>query len=96
MLARIFGRPWPEVDVLMVKTRTCPLCEKAGRILQRERRRLGLRLRVVDITDSDDLIETYGHEVPVVFVNDKKRFIGTVDPWLLRRTVEGIRAASRR
>jgi len=95
LLDRLRKRPWPRVDILLVKTRTCPLCEEALTELHRRRGRLGLTIRTHDITDEPALMEAYGHEVPVVFVAGRKRFFGAVDPVLLAREVAGARGSVR-
>jgi hypothetical protein len=91
LLVRLLKRPWPLVDVLVVKTRTCPLCDEAWRVLRERRRSLGLNLRAADISNRPSLLEAYGHEVPVVFVAGKRRFFGRVDPVLLAREVSAAR-----
>ncbi len=68
-----------------MKTRTCPLCEEAVSTLERERRRLPFGLIVRDITDDPSLMAKHRDEVPVVFVDGKKRFFGRVDMVLFRR-----------
>ncbi len=93
MLSRLLRLPWPPIDVLLVKTSHCPLCDKAHRYLLRSRRRLGLRIRVTDITGQEELLQRYGEEVPVVFINGKKRFMGRIDPVLLLRTVDAERSS---
>lgn len=77
-----------EATVLLLKTRTCPLCEEARHVLDKERARAGFRLEVRDITDDPELMARHGVEVPVVFVDGVKRFFGRVDPVLLRRLLE--------
>ena len=71
----------------VLKTRTCPLCDEALAQLRRKQRRLGLAIEVQDITDDAKLMELHGQEVPVVFIEGRRRFFGRVDPVLLRRTV---------
>lgn len=73
------------------KTKGCPLCRRAIAILKEHRRSLGLRIRVRDITHDEELLERHRIEIPVVFVAGKKRFMGRVDPALLRRAVEAFR-----
>jgi len=79
------------VDVLLLKTRTCPLCDDALLSLRRQGPALSLLLRVEDITDSPALMDAYGHQVPVVFVGGIKRFFGRVERGLLLREVEAAR-----
>lgn len=88
-------RPWPRVDVLLLKTRTCPLCDEALDLLRRRAGPLGLVVRVEDISDNAALMDTYGAEVPVVFVAGRKRFFGQVAPALLAREVDAARSARR-
>ncbi len=52
------------------------------------RKRVPFELELVDITDDAERLSLYGNEVPVVFVNGRKRFFGKVDPVLFRREVE--------
>ncbi len=83
------------MDVVVFKTRTCTLCEKALLVLARRRRRFGLAIRVVPIDDRPDLLRLFATEVPVVFVAGRKRFMGRVDPGLLAREVEAARRSHR-
>lgn len=83
------------MDVLLLKTRTCPLCDEALAILTSRRRPLGVDLRTEDITDRQELVAAYGREVPVVFVAGRKRFFGHIDPVLLAREVEAARTIAR-
>ena len=77
----------PRHQVLIIKTRACPLCEEATAELRRHRRSLGLTIATADITDHPKMMEIYGNHVPVVFVDDTLRFRGHVNPVLLRRAV---------
>ena len=94
-LDRLRMRPWPRVDILLLKTRTCPLCDEALDLLRRRAGPLGLTLRVEDITDNARLMDAYGTEIPVVFVAGRKRFFGLVAPALLAREVDAARSAAR-
>jgi hypothetical protein len=93
VLDRLLRRPWPPVDVLVVKTSTCCLCDTALALLERHGRRLGLRIRIADISGHARLLAAYGQEIPVVFIAGRKRFFGRVDPVLLAREVDGARRA---
>lgn len=77
--------------MLLLKTRTCPLCDDALHLLRRRSRKLGFRLRVLDISSRPELLAEFGLEVPVVFVAGRKRFFGRVDPALLAREVAAAR-----
>ena len=93
LLDRLRRRPWPRVDVLLLKTRTCPLCDEARDLLRRRAGPLGLSVRVEDITDNGALMEAYGTQVPVVFVAGRQRFFGHVAPALLAREANAARSA---
>ncbi|HYC77123.1 MAG TPA: glutaredoxin family protein [Planctomycetota bacterium] len=72
----------------MYRTRTCPLCDEALEILERARRRARFALDVHDVTDDPSKLAEHRLEVPVVFVDGRKRFMGRVDPVLLKRLLE--------
>ena len=67
----------------------CHLCEDAWTQLETARARYGFTLSKVDVDTDADLAARYGQEVPVVEVNGKVRFRGTVNPILLRRLLDG-------
>lgn len=95
LLDRLRMRPWPLVDVLLLKTRTCCLCDEALALLRRRAGTLGFLLRVEDITDRPSLMASYGTEVPVVFIAGRKRFFGRVEPALLSREIDAARSKHR-
>jgi glutaredoxin len=80
------GRKPPAV--LVLKTRTCPLCEEAVDLIRREKLRATFGLEIRDITDDAAAMRAHGLEVPVVFVDGVKRFFGRVDATLFRRLVD--------
>ena len=57
-------------------------------LLRAEGRRARFTLTVRDITNDPALLAEHGLEVPVVFIDGRKRFFGKVDPVLLRRALE--------
>jgi glutaredoxin len=75
--------------VLLYKKERCPLCDEALAVLQTEGRRSRFTLSVQDITYDAKLLAEHGLEVPVVFIDGKKRFFGHVDPVMFRRALEG-------
>jgi glutaredoxin len=77
------GRQPP--SVVLYKKDGCPLCDEALAVLGAEARGTGFRLEIRDITNDAALLAEFGNEVPVVFVDGRKRFFGHVDPVLLRR-----------
>jgi glutaredoxin len=67
-------------------TRTgCHLCDAAWQLLQDAQRKHRFSLEAVDIDTSPELIATHGQWVPVVTVNGKLRFRGSVNRVLLDR-----------
>lgn len=53
-------------SILLYTTAGCHLCEAAKTVLWPLLTEFGLRLKEVDIADSDDLIERYGVRIPVI------------------------------
>jgi glutaredoxin len=74
-------------EVVLYKKAACHLCDVALQILRAEARRTRFALTVHDITDDPVLLAEHGLEVPVVFIDGRKRFFGKVDPVLLRRAL---------
>jgi hypothetical protein len=74
--------------VLVYKKAGCHLCDVALDTLRAEGRRTRFTLTVQDITNDPALLAVHGLEVPVVFIDGRKRFFGKVDPVLLRRALE--------
>jgi hypothetical protein len=57
-------------------------------VLEEARRRHGFGLEAVDVDTSAELAAQYGECVPVVVVNDKVRFRGHVNRFLLQRLLD--------
>lgn len=74
-----------ERDVVLYTRADCPLCDEAHATLRSAARRFKMRLTVVDIAGDPRLGELWGLEIPVVFIDGRKRFFGRVDPILLAR-----------
>src|SRR4029078_8691019 len=70
--------------VVLYKKAGCHLCDVALDLLRAEAKRTPLALPVLDITNDPVLLAEHGLEVPVVFIDGRKRFFGRVDPVLLR------------
>jgi glutaredoxin len=80
--------PPPRLDHLhfVLYTRAgCHLCEDAWQCLEHEQRRYGFRMDVVNVDTDPELARRHGTQVPVVTVNGKERFRGTVNRVLLNR-----------
>jgi glutaredoxin len=81
-------------DIVMYTRQGCHLCEDAWELLEQARREYGFALRQVDIDEDPQLVRAYGECVPVVAVNGRVRFRGTVNRVLLRRLLESGEAMS--
>ena len=68
---------------LIYTTRDCCLCEEAQGVLAE----FSLEIETVDISDDPEKLAEFGVQVPVVFIDGRKRFIGRVDRMLLRRVL---------
>lgn len=75
--------------MILYKKEGCHLCDDALALLRAEARRTPFHLVVQDITRDPALLAQHGLEVPVVFIDGKKRFFGKVDRVLLARALRG-------
>jgi hypothetical protein len=57
----------PDQGIVLFHTLGCHLCELAEELVVPVARAHGLRLRLIDISESDDLLERYGVRIPVLF-----------------------------
>jgi glutaredoxin len=71
--------------VVLYTRRGCHLCADAHQILEEARQQHGFELELVDIDTDPELVDRYGEQVPVVLVDGKLRFRGTVNRVLLER-----------
>ena len=62
----------------------CHLCEDALAVVRSVCEELGTSYDEVDITTSPDLMEAYGEQIPVTFVDGKQHDYWRVDPQRLR------------
>ena len=58
----------------------CCLCDVAKDVLVAARRDQVFDLAVIDISESPELMQKYGEEIPVVFIDGRKAFKYRVDP----------------
>lgn len=83
------SRPGRRFEELTLYTREgCHLCEEAAETIQDHQRWLPA-VTLIDIDSDPKLIERFGTCVPVLAVDGKVRFRGSVNPTLLRRLIEG-------
>ena len=52
----------------------CPLCDEMMAEIEAVRATEPFELEKIDITTDEALIERFGHEIPVLFINDRKAF----------------------
>lgn len=80
------------IEVILYSRPGCHLCEEAEKVVRSFERRFNLDIQIVEISDSAELTEAYGVEIPVVFISGEKCFRHRVSsPGLERRLVEAAR-----
>lgn len=62
--------------LILYTTAGCHLCEAAKTVLWPLLTEFGLRLKEVDIADSDALVDQYGVRIPVIAFEDKVEDLG--------------------
>ena len=65
----------------------CHLCEDAEAVIERVCADLGTSYDVVDVTASAELMDTFGEQIPVTFVDGKQHDFWRVDETRLRRAL---------
>jgi glutaredoxin len=78
--------------VLLVSKRECPLCDEAKHALDSAATKLDFALEIRRIDEDAELHAKHSLEVPVVFIDGKKRFFGRVAPLLLLRELRAAAA----
>jgi glutaredoxin len=78
------------LSVVLYTRAGCHLCLDARRILSQQRRRHPFTLQIVEVDTDPDLQNRYGERVPVIVINGKERFRGTVNRILLVRLLNRI------
>lgn len=81
------------VRVEMFSKAGCCLCDEAKVVLDRARQRIPFELAVVDIAADPALLEQWGTEIPVVFIDGRKAFKYRVDEAELMRKLSRAGAA---
>lgn len=62
----------------------CHLCEDARRVIETVCAEVGTSYDEIDITTSTDLMDAYGEQIPVTFVDGRQHDFWRVDPERLR------------
>lgn len=71
-------------------TRTgCHLCDDAREIIERVCAELGEEYAEIDIDTDQGLVDRFGEEVPVTFVDGRQHDFWRVDPIRLREALAG-------
>jgi glutaredoxin len=65
----------------------CHLCDDARVVIEQVCADLGTSYDEVDISTSDDLMDTYGEQIPVTFVDGHQHDFWRVDPARLRKAL---------
>jgi len=65
----------------------CHLCDEARSVIERVCAEVGTSYDEVDITASPELINAYGEQVPVTFVDGRQHDFWRVDESRLRRAL---------
>ena len=81
----------PTVEILSKPD--CHLCHEAKALLQALQADHPFSLHELNVTTRADLLERYGEEIPVVFINGRKAFKYHVDP---KQFVRALRRAQPR
>ena len=61
-------------QLILYSRRDCCLCEEMKAVIRRVASHVALRLEEIDVDSSPELQERYGHEVPVLFIDERKAF----------------------
>ena len=75
---RTGDQPWASRVELLTRE-GCHLCAEAKLVLTAALGKSGMGWKETDISDDKELMERYGLEIPVIFVDGVKRFKGRVD-----------------
>ncbi|MBI3722947.1 glutaredoxin family protein [bacterium] len=88
LLDRLRG-PARRPRVLLVTKMECPLCEEAKAELEHASSEVAFDLELRSIEDDPELARAHALEVPVIFVDGKKKLFGRVSRTLLLRELRG-------
>ena len=67
----------------------CHLCDDARAVVEAVCEELGETYDEIDITTSEELMRSYGEEIPVTFVDGRQHDFWRVDPARLRAALTG-------
>ena len=78
-----------EARVTLYAKPGCHLCDDARRVIEAVCADVGTTYDEVDITTSEDLVERFGEQIPVIFVDGRQHDFWRVDPARLRVALGG-------
>ncbi len=61
-------------EITLYTRKDCCLCDEMKEVVRRVAEKVPLEMHEVDVDSSADLKESYGEEVPVLFINGRKAF----------------------
>ncbi len=81
------------VKVILYTKPGCHLCDEMKQVLEKVKQGIEMTVEEIDISSDRRLLETYGEEIPVLFIDGRKAFKYRVGEKDLRRRL--LRAAAR-
>ena len=79
----------PETRITLYSRLGCHLCEEAMVVVQRVAADLGVGFEEIDIDTDPDLLDRFGEEIPVTFVDGVQHDYWRVDETRLRQALAG-------
>lgn len=72
-------------EVIIYSKKDCCLCDRAKQVLLKVKENTNFTLQEKDIITDKELLKKYQTEIPVIFVNGKKKFKFFIEEKRLRR-----------
>jgi glutaredoxin len=69
----------PQTVITFYTRKSCPLCEKAKKIILDLKEEWNFTLEEINIDESDELTEAYGIMIPVVHINGEEVAFGIIN-----------------
>jgi glutaredoxin len=79
----------PEPRVRLYAKPGCHLCDDARTVIEQVCAEVGTSYDEVDISTDPELMDRYGEQIPVTFVDGRQHDFWRVDPQRLRRALSG-------
>jgi len=81
------GETGMPMEIRLYTREDCPLCDEAKGVLEGVRREVAFEYEEVWITSSPELARAYKNLIPVLEIDGKRVFVGSIDPQHLRELV---------